>query len=468
MDPAPSTPVPQAPPQRFRWRAFLLSMLAALILCPICVFLYFSWATHTAWAEAEAEADRLDPHWRLAELIERQPAIADKDNAALHIIAVKGTTKLNIRDKPNYETIFKDLSPNVKLNAQQLKLILDSLDAIPEQILEARKLKDMSQGRFSIKFSDDYITTLIPNHHSTVAVSDWLVHDAFLLAHDQKIDEAMASCRASLNCGRVLKDDLFIISHLIRVHIQTHSCKAIERVIAQGEPVDDALQSLQRVIAKDIEDSNWLRPMRGERAGGHHLFQNIRNGQIKSTTLRGIVINGDRPAASSFSGWLADTLPSTMLKDYPEHLRLMTECVEIAKLPIHEQKPLVDAWDKKQKESTNPIISLLAPGLAKVYERDCRSQANLRTALVGLACERYRLQHKTWPASLDDLVTAKLLDIVPLDPVDGKSLRYRHEKDNIVIYSIGLDGVEIGFRLWHPEKRAAPPMPPVKIKEAQG
>ena len=100
---------------------------------------------------------------------------------------------------------------------------------------------------------------------------------------------------------------------------------------------------------------------------------------------------------------------------------------------------------------------------------------------AALACERYRQRHKDWPASLDVLVKAKLLDADPLDPMDGRPLRYRRTKDGIVIYSIGIDktdnqghidrehpidpGVDLGFRLWDPFLRRQEARPPVGLPE---
>ena len=108
----------------------------------------------------------------------------------------------------------------------------------------------------------------------------------------------------------------------------------------------------------------------------------------------------------------------------------------------------------------------------------------MRSAVAALACERYRLKHPRheWPATLDDLVKAKLLDAPPLDPMDNQPLRYRRTKDGIVVYSIGIDstdnqghmdrnadpqapGIDLAFRLWNVKSRRQPPLPPVVIPE---
>jgi hypothetical protein len=105
----------------------------------------------------------------------------------------------------------------------------------------------------------------------------------------------------------------------------------------------------------------------------------------------------------------------------------------------------------------------------------------LRSMVVALACERYRIQHegKRWPDTLDDLVKAKLLSGIPTDPIDTQPLRYRRVADGIIVYSIGFDakddqgklgreryldpGVDLGYRLWNPDQRRLAPLPPVGL-----
>ena len=64
------------------------------------------------------------------------------------------------------------------------------------------------------------------------------------------------------------------------------------------------------------------------------------------------------------------------------------------------------------------------------------NQADLRLLRVRVALERHRLDHGVWPDDLGELVPA-YLDSLPLDPFDGRPLRYDRAKR--VIYSIGPD-----------------------------
>jgi hypothetical protein len=69
--------------------------------------------------------------------------------------------------------------------------------------------------------------------------------------------------------------------------------------------------------------------------------------------------------------------------------------------------------------------------------------AHLRVTQTGLAVERYRLAEGRLPGFLKDLVPT-YMQAVPLDPYDGRSLKYRKLKTGYVVYSIGYDMTDEG------------------------
>src|SRR5207249_4501194 len=95
-----------------------------------------------------------------------------------------------------------------------------------------------------------------------------------------------------------------------------------------------------------------------------------------------------------------------------------------------------------------------------------RFQAGLDCAVVALATERYRHDHRRWPEDLGLLLPGYLSEI-PLDPFSGDPLRYRQLTDRVEIFSLGPDhknpktfdltgrepGAGIGFRLWNVDAR---------------
>ena len=128
------------------------------------------------------------------------------------------------------------------------------------------------------------------------------------------------------------------------------------------------------------------------------------------------------------------------------------------------------------------ILLLFIPAVDKVAHSFWRGVTEARCAVVGIACERFRLKHGHWPATLAELCP-EFLSAVPLDPFDGQLLRLAMQDDGIIVHSVGhvplkyhtpdnrhglADGIDIGFRLWNPESRRLPPPPdPPKDRDDQ-
>jgi len=482
----PASP-PTAPARRSRrWWRIVLVIIVALVAIPFAIYWYSVYSTARAWEVAVEEAERDFPRWRLLELDEDRPEIPDAENSALHMIKVlRQAGSLSIGGGPAHVQIFEELPPTADLNAQQANFIRDRFARIQGPLAEARKLKDMPRGRFTTTYSNDYISTLITPQQDARQFADALSHDAFLLAHEREFDRAVESAQAILNVGRALDGELTLIGNLIGIAIKIIHTTTLERVLAQtgpGEgPSDETLRTLQTLLEKDSAESPWLKAVRGERAGWHHLFENVKSGKLAGTQLRGLF----SPRANSFSqaidSGLAEAFPTTMLRYYPDFLHHMNQCVEAAKLPFHERQPKLQALENKCRDTGNLLVRSLAPSLLKVSQADARGQAAIRSALVAIACERYRVKTNAWPKSLDVLVQDKLLKAVPADPFDNEPIRFARTKEGIVIYSIGTDlkddggaigrlksdetGTDIGFRLWNVDQRRQTPRPPVVLEK---
>jgi hypothetical protein len=475
-------PTVATPParKRRRWLRGALAALALAIIVPIGVLTYSHFSTRGDWAGAEEEAGRDDPRWRLLEMEADRPTIADADNSAFYIIALRSKGGINPSAVPTYEAIFAKLPPSAQLNSQQVQLIRTEFAKFPGQIEAARKLKDMPAGRFPLTFSDDWISTTIGNHQNTREIVGWLQHDAWLLAQEGDCDAAIESCQAIINTSRSVKDDPFLITCLIRIAEQAVALETLERVLAQGEASEEHLRAMQAMLEREMREDSFILALRGERAGCHYLFENIRSGKIKQNPFA--VLGGPNVNTGNlFDDFLVQAVPSTMLRYYPDYLRHMNRMVEAAKLPLHERGGKLAELEAEVKRTRNPVIRLLVPAMQKVEMADRRVQIYMRSMNVAIACERYRLQdeQKRWPATLDDLVKAKLLNAVPTDPIDNQPLRYRRTREGVVIYSVGFDGkddqgnidrenwrnpgVDLGYRLWNPEQRRRQPLPPVGL-----
>lgn len=149
---------------------------------------------------------------------------------------------------------------------------------------------------------------------------------------------------------------------------------------------------------------------------------------------------------------------------------MMNELVEAARLPVEQQLDAVQRVVDARPRVDQPARAWLV----EVAGEQARCQAELRTLVLALAAERYRLAEGTWPESAAELVRAGYVPAVPLDPYDGQPMRYRRLLDGVVFYSVGHDrvdnggnidrtnpvgtGVDLGCRLYDPKARRRLPV----------
>jgi hypothetical protein len=89
------------------------------------------------------------------------------------------------------------------------------------------------------------------------------------------------------------------------------------------------------------------------------------------------------------------------------------------------------------------LTKIFAPSFGHIAQIDLRVAAGVDCTMVALAIERYRLAKGSLPKELADLVP-RYIDKVPLDPFDGKPLRYKLTEPGYIVYSIGENGTDEG------------------------
>jgi hypothetical protein len=456
-------------PARTRWRwwriaLFLGGALLLLTVLLLGVRLFFERSIDQQLQDALAEADRLDPGWELDQLEARRRTVPDEENSALRIRILGGTLPDHWDDQPCYQEL-SDSPPPVQLGERQMEGLRADLGQRTHPLEQARNLADLSHGRYPITWAPDFLSTLTPHLAEARKVTNLLVYDAALRAQDGDADGALDSGRAALSAARSIGDEPLLLSQVQRVGRRAVAVQSMQRTLAQGQPSDKALAAAQKLLEEEAEEPLLLIALRGERAGDHMLLTNVESGNYAGTAAATAL------ASRSLQGAVDRFLLHSAVK--PSHtwlMKLLTDAIEIAKLPPEQQDerlaqlPVLD-------EKALPFAGLLMPDIPKAAGSFRRSMAELRSAQTALAVERYRQAHERWPERLVELLPA-YLERVPGDPYDGEELRYRRLDDGVVIYALGpdgkddggnlagrkvpVDGTDVGFRLWNVAQRRQP------------
>jgi hypothetical protein len=461
-------------PRRRRWllRLMLLPVAAAAGLWAFV--LWDEYRTAARLADAIAEADRLDPGWRIDDLLARRAVLPDQQNAAHRIFAVAAKLPKTFPDADPDQTI-SGLSPPARLTEPQRAALAKLLAPVADLLPEARTLTDLPAGRFPLTagrmfFGDAH--TQEPRSVQTLLRYDLLDR---LEAGDTA--GALTAWRAAYHTGRAIGDEPLIISQTVCASCRSGAVELLERLLAQAEPDEADLARVQKLLEDDDTAPLFLVAARGERAVGFGTVELLKANQANVSTwtawgnaARG-VWNRDVTVAEATA-----VLPGRLPGQQATLLRHMNRLVEAAKRPVEEWGPLLDAW-LAEVPHLPALARMLAQASGPVGEVFRRSHAELRCAAAAVAAERFRRQHGRWPAGWDEVVRAGLLRAAPVDPYDGRPLRLKPTADGLIVYSVGSDGADgggprgrqkpvkpgsdLGFQLWDPTARRqpAPPKP---------
>jgi hypothetical protein len=466
---------------------------AVVLLLTAAGLVFFFWSSRHELAAVITKLDLQDPGWRLEDIENARRRVPDERNSGVVVTAAAKLLAGQAIIVPAMEATFENLPPQLQLTEEQRGYLEKRLAGLTKAVLEGRKLKELPEGRYPIRYTEDYIGTLVPHGQDVREVCELLRWDAARRAEAGDADGALASCLAMLHAARSAGDEPVLISQLIRSASNGVAVGAIERALAQGHLTgasEPALRRLQEALARETAASTLVAGLRGERAGMHELLRAFAEGKFSVATYKAVgkaiyLLQGlagakvQRNVASDIDATLIDYFPGYVARQHAAVLRFLTDAVEAAKLPPAEaQKQFQALADRLRDEPL--LVRTLAPAFLKVRESQCRTQANLRCALAAVAAERYRLKQGAWPESLDVLVKSGLLDAVPTNPFDGQPIRLVRAGEGLIIQCgegnsavINRDrpldsGNALGFRLWEPSRRRQPHPPAPKDTEAAG
>ena len=475
----------------WRWsKRVVVAVIGSLLCYALWLVIEREWSRdrgeHTL-AETVARIEALDPGWRWESLDAARKFPPDDQNSARLIPKIKA---LSAKEWGKWatgdSTRLLDIASNVRYPAWVLKSVRDDLAASPEAIKVSRTLMGLPQGNRKIVLAENPLSTLLEDTQNTRHVVDVLRWDTVVSLEDGKNALVAADLVAGLNASRSIGDEPFMISQLIRIATRSVTVRSIERAIAQSVQTKEieALQlaALQDALAVDAEEPLLLNGIRGERAMFDILLAKIGDGSLDMLESTAGRASKGKPDFKLGEWLYRGRVPA----DRAFALQWLTDGVEAARLPLHEQPAAFAAIPEPPNDKEHILSRLLLPTVDKVASAHWRNVGEARCAIAGIACERFRLKHGRWPATLVELCPQFLRE-VPLDPYNGQSLRLANQTDGIVVHTVsptklpkrsetndiaeqilnkrkatrpGLPhGIDIGFRLWNPESRRLPPPP---------
>jgi hypothetical protein len=416
------------------------------------------------------DLDRTDPGWRLEQIDKNRaaglrgmtPPERDGPAQVRAIIAILRPLRWPSPDADTRRVELWSRTVLVRLTDDEAQFVRGELAKVSEALAKAREMYKHDQGQFPLVYTRTGLDSLLPEHQDTRSVAALLDWDVLLQIHEGQVDRALRDCRGILTCARLFEDPILIVQ-LVRMSLAAIGVGALERTVAGGEGPEAELAAAQKLLADEAAFPRLMVAARGERGMIHWLLTALESGDLDPAKIVNVFgPDGKEKLARVPRGLAARPFHAAVLNE-------LTHWVEITRRPLHEQRLLVEAWDRDKAAHLGDAGFLLDNYPAvKLTGSAQRVQAVLEAALAAVAAERYRLAKRDWPRDLAALVPEYLAE-VPTDPFDGQPMRYRRTPDGIVIYAVGPDGVDnqatldrtgrtpdgtdVGFQLWDVAKR---------------
>lgn len=351
------------------------------------------------------------------------------DNEKATELPIIGRGKLPDGKKPLPEKLKKDLSKLLEQNRDALSLL--------------HKATSIKKSRYPIDYTDGWMVKA--NHWPKLRRGSRLLEIKTIIESENgRQDSAVNSTIDILRLSQSLRNEPTVISQFVRGALQKTGNRCIERILGNTALTEPQLDRLITSLEEYDDSQLWTRATAGELC----LINDYLSSIVVRLQKQPELYAHNLPANQSVSEWIWTYRFYEALgwRDVDRYflLKFGRQYVESTKLP--PEKQLISAKELKLKIEHLPKVAVSAGTLVILVDTSAAQIddiASKRVVLAALAVERHRNRFGRLPHSLEDLVP-EFLKTIPIDPYDGKPLKYKILNPGFVVYSVGDDGMDDG------------------------
>lgn len=311
-----------------------------------------------------------------------------------------------------------------------------------------REAASMPACRFDHDYARPSMSMLLPELNGERTAASLLRLDARHAAATRDPRRAVDDVNAMFRLSRAAGSAPVVVTGLVQMGIDRMGVLALEDVL----PCLGARELGELRIGDPASIGRLARrSLQGEEAFGLSVFSDLATGGLTIQQIAG-------PPQRSAESDPADFPPLPLLMRVfvmPSDMRAYQQYMESCQ--ARAEQPFVKTTERDREATLvaahhGLLTSIIVPALDRFLLQAAEAEAFHAAAYVGIAADRYRLDHGTFPPSLDALVP-QYLDDVPLDPFDGAALKFRRRGDECLIYSIGPDRKDDGGTPFDQQKK---------------
>jgi hypothetical protein len=364
--------------------------------------------------------------------------VPDDQNAALVITQAIGL----LRDYPSTDARYWEIRDfklpprGQRLDSKQTRLLSEYVTMSTSALEKAHEAAHLAESRYPLDMREG--AELLLPHLRLKTLARIEEYSALLALRTSRSNQAAASIANILDLARTLVEEPIVDSQIERTRLLACAKETLEQSLAVTSLGSVELTQLQDAFSKSEKTNLMRRALVGDRAMYIPLFRtNIaeikRFAEVAVRTKEIPPLSGRRKWSYGVVRWLD--------RDLSFYLDAMETNIVALTLPppgnqMAESNALAMVAEAIRRNYVVAAITL--PDLPHVSTRERSGLAHLRLSVTALALERFRLDHKRLPENLYELVPV-FLAAIPIDPFDGKPLRYRRLTRGFSIQSAGQD-----------------------------
>lgn len=437
----------RSPGGKFRRVVLVLAVLFVVALGGALVYDHWGQAElNQVVAEARADGQPLT----LRDIEQMRPPCPEEQNGALIIVALTAQLESIAKDQqvrmlPTFSEADKKLAEQ-PLGQPWPAAVDDQVTAqlarFPAELAQIDRLREFGHGQFPFPYKRNPATGL--SWPSDAAFStNKAIETAVRLKTLDVMRQAMHGQTATLaddmavlfSFSRILKDEPMLMASLIGAAADAAAVTALEEICAHNILTAEQLSAVTELLSAADARNLLLAGSNGERALRFE-WANVSGLSVSDT--------GRSPPIVSRVLWSVPGARGWMLRFQSATVSTQNRFVAAA---MHPENTMVEYRRivGKRPDQAERMDRLQAAAYIsdRAFELNASSKAVVRSALVALVAERYRLDKGAFPPTSDGLVPG-YIGAIPRDPYDGQPLRYRLTEQGAVVYAIGENMVDDG------------------------
>jgi hypothetical protein len=266
------------------------------------------------------------------------------------------------------------------------------------------------------------------------------------------VDGALESCQTILKLCRHMDDEPYLIAFLVQRAIFAIGARALwDEVLSDADASATAYRAvLAELRAWDIERA-FVRALKGERVFTNEMYEWLRSETQKLRNPFSLwqTFVGEKSVDLVFllspRNWFAEN----QLLMLQFHRQLISVAQKGVPYDRQQVRQLIAEFKRKCRKGWTvtlgkreiswgryPLAEVSIDTYDPLLNRVTDTHALQRVTMTALALRLYRKENGRYPENLQQLVP-KYLPSVPIDPYDGKPLRYRKLQKGFKVWSVG-------------------------------